>query len=119
MREIGIERFKRAMAEEICDLPVAVTRRGKIIFKVIEPHGSISTNKQETPNHMVQPHGSEIPSKKSANHMVQPHGSGDKPRLPSSRKQIIKKLKAVENDEFNPLKDKPFRAQTHHREDTG
>jgi len=58
--------------------------------------------------------------------VVQPYGS-DKPRLPSSRKQVIKKLKAevkaIEKDEFNPLKCaqnaplpiKPFRAETHHR----
>jgi len=55
--------------------------------------------------------------------VVQPYGS-DKPRLPSSRKQVIKKLKAevkaADKDEFNPLKEcfhqRPFRAVTHHRE---
>jgi len=137
MKEIGVEHLRKDLSGALEDMPVAITRRGKVVGYLV---GDI-TNLTVESNLTVKPYSSDV------NLTVQSRGSetnltGEttlasnptvlchiplKPRLPSSRKQVIKKLKAevkaIEKDEFNPLKCaqnaplpiKPFRAETHHR----
>ena len=37
MRKIGIRQFQRNLYEEIKDLPLIVTRRGRVIFRIYPP----------------------------------------------------------------------------------
>ena len=113
MREIGIEHLRKDLASALEDLPFVITRRG-VKVAIVEPYSSDL-------NLTFERYSLEKPG---LNLTV------DKPRLPSSRKRVLKAgVKAVERDEFNPLKarneakgrldkyldGKPFRAVTHHR----
>jgi len=112
MREIGIEYLRKDLASALEDMPVAITRRGKVVGYLV---GDI-TNLTVAPNLTSE---TTLASSPTVLYHIPL-----KPRLPSSRKQTIKKLKAevkaADKDEFNPLKEcfhqRPFKAQTHHSE---
>ena len=95
MREIGIEHLRKDLSGALEDMPVAITRRGKVVGYLVKD----ITNLTVEPNLTVKPYSSDL------------NLTVEKPRLPSSRKRVLK----AEKDEFNPLKE-PFRAVTHHRE---
>jgi len=93
MNEIGIEHLRKDLSGALEDMPVAITRRGKVVGYLV----------RDITNLTVKPYSSDV------------NLTVEKPRLPSSRKRVLKaSVKAAEKDEFNPLKE-PFRAVTHHR----
>ena len=120
MKEIGVEHLRKDLSGALEDMPVAITRRGKVVGYLVGDITNLTVKPYSSDvNLTVQSRGSETnltgETTLASNPTVLCH-IPLKPRLPSSRKQVIKKLKAevkaIEKDEFNPLK---FRAETHHR----
>jgi len=111
MREIGIEYLRKTLSESLGDMPFIITRRG-VKIAAVQPYSSGTDCTVVGGISHVDGVNLTVESVQRTPAQLR----DEKPRLPSSRKQVLKaEVKAAEKDEFNPLKE-PFRAVTHHRE---
>lgn len=70
MRQVNLEQFKRHLGKELLNLPLELTKRGKVIAVIISPNHTVQGSKQAKPkpNHTVQ---DKKPVKPTTNHTVQ------------------------------------------------
>jgi len=90
MRAIGIEYLRKAIGDELCELPFVIMRRG-VKIAIVEPYSLDKENLLSEPNLTVKPY------------------SLEKSNLKVESKKVIEKLR----EEVASIE--PYKAKTHHR----